>query len=137
MNDDRASAWQNVSDTGNPAVLKMVDKLIVVDDEQDVRTTVVNFLVDAGYCVIQAENGAQALVLLTEEPDLRVMISDIRMPGMSGVELAEEAVRQFPELRVILISGFTASQRLRWPLLRKPFRMSSLRVLVAREIAGA
>lgn len=75
--------------------------------------------------------------MLTEEPDLRVMISDIRMPGMSGVELAEEAVRQFPELRVILISGFTASQRLRWPLLRKPFRMSSLRVLVAREIAGA
>lgn len=54
MNDDRVSAWQNVSDTGNPAVLKMVDKLIVVDDEQDVRATVVNFLVDAGYCVIQA-----------------------------------------------------------------------------------
>ena len=48
MNDDRVSAWQNVSDTGNPAVL------IVVDDEQDVRATVVNFLVDAGYCVIQA-----------------------------------------------------------------------------------
>jgi hypothetical protein len=54
MNDDRVSAWQNVSDTGNPAVLEMVDKLIVVDDEQDVRATVVNFLVDAGYCVIQA-----------------------------------------------------------------------------------
>ena len=41
-----------------PSGLKMVDKLIVVDDEQDVRTTVVNFLVDAGYCVMQAENGA-------------------------------------------------------------------------------
>jgi len=41
-----------------PSGLKMVDKLIVVDDELDVRTTVVNFLVDAGYCVMQAENGA-------------------------------------------------------------------------------
>ena len=112
-------------------------KLIVVDDEHDVRATVANFLVDIGYCVIQAENGTQALVLITEEPDLCMMISDIRMPGMSGVELAEEAVRLFPKLRVILISGFADPQRLRWPLLRKPFRMSSLGVLVAREIAGA
>ena len=112
-------------------------KLIVVDDDQDVRAIVANFLVDAGYCVIEAENGAQALALLTAQPTLRMMISDIRMPGMSGVELAEEAARQRPSLRVILISGFADPHRLRWPLLRKPFRMSSLGDLVAREIARA
>jgi CheY-like chemotaxis protein len=112
-------------------------KVIVVDDDQEVRTIVAHFLVDAGYCVVEAENGVQALAFLTAQPALRMMISDIRMPGMSGVELAEEAARQCPTLRVILISGFADPHCLRWPLLRKPFRMSSLVDLVAREVARA
>lgn len=112
-------------------------KLLVVDDDEDVREVVAGFLVDAGYCVIQAEDGAQALVLLRDHPSLRMMISDIRMPNMSGVELAEEAVRHCPELPVILISGFPNTQEMRWPFLRKPFRASRLCDLVAREMARA
>ena len=69
-------------------------KLLVVDDGQDVRLVVEGYLVDAGYRVIQAEDGAQALVLLDDHPCLRMMISDIRMPHMTGIELAEEAVRR-------------------------------------------
>ena len=64
-------------------------KLLVVDDDRDVRLVVEDYLVDAGYQVIQAEDGAQALALLDEHPFLRMMISDIRMPNMSGIELAE------------------------------------------------
>jgi DNA-binding NtrC family response regulator len=91
-------------------------------------------LVDAGYRVLQAEGGAQALVLLDGHPSLRLMISDIRMPDMSGITLAEEAVRRHSNLRVILISGFVDQVRLRWPFLRKPFRGSKLCDLVAREM---
>jgi len=112
-------------------------KLIVVDDDQDVRSLVADFLSDAGYWVLQAEGGARALVLITDDSSLRVMISDIRMPQMSGIELAEEAVRRRPNLRIILISGFTDRQPTQWPFLRKPFRMSKLGDLVAREMGQA
>ena len=111
-------------------------KLIVIDDDPDVRSTVAGFLVDAGYCVIEAEGGEQALTMLNEHASLRMMISDIRMPKMSGIELAEQAVRQRPKLRVILISGFT-DQPHKWPFLRKPFRSSTLCNLVAREMMRA
>ena len=112
-------------------------KLLVVDDDQDVRLVVEDTLVDAGYRVLQAEGGAQALVLLDEHPSLRVMISDVHMPDMSGTALAEEAVRRRPDLRVILISGFIDQVRPRWPLLRKPFLISKLCDLVAREMRRA
>jgi DNA-binding NtrC family response regulator len=112
-------------------------KLLVVDDDQDVRLVVEDTLVDAGYRVLQAEGGAQALLLLDEHPSLRVMISDVRMPDMSGIALAEEAVRRRPDLRVILISGLVDQVGLRWPFLRKPFRSSGLCDLVAREMRRA
>ncbi len=57
-------------------------KLLIVDDDQDVRSVAEDTLVDAGYSVLQAEGGPQALVLLDDHPSLRVMISDVRMPGM-------------------------------------------------------
>ena len=81
-------------------------KLLVVDDDQDVRSVVEDTLVDDGYKVLQVQGGAQALVLLDDHPSLRVMISDGHMPRHVGYSLAEEAVRRRPDLRVILISGF-------------------------------
>ena len=82
-------------------------------------------------------DGPQALALLSDDPFLRMMISDIRMPAMSGIELAEEAVRLRPKLRVILISGFTDHQATKWPLLMKLFRRSKLCGLVAHEMRQA
>ena len=111
-----------------------IPKLIVVDDDQEVRSIVADFLADAGYRVLQAADGAQALGLIADDPSLRMMISDIRMPKMSGLELAEEAVRLRPKLRVILIPGFTDYQITKWPLLMKPFRRSRLCGLVASEM---
>ncbi len=71
-------------------------RLIVVDDDPDVRSVVEGFLIDAGYWVLEAVDGIQALVVLTHDPSVRMMISDIRMPGMSGIELAEEARERKP-----------------------------------------
>jgi DNA-binding NtrC family response regulator len=81
-------------------------------------------------------DGAQALLLIADDPFLRMMISDIRMPKMSG-EVAEEAVRLRPKLRVILISGFTDHQTTKWPFLMKPFRRSRLCGLAAHEMGQA
>ena len=110
-----------------------IGKLIVVDDDQEVRSIVADFLADAGYRVLQAADGAQALGLIADDPSRRMMISD----KMSGIELAEEAVRLRPKLRVILISGFTDHQITEWPLLMKPFHRSKLCRLVAHEMRQA
>ena len=82
-------------------------KLLVVDDDQGVRLVVEDTLVDAGYSVLQAEGGAQALVLLDEHPS--IARDGQRCPYARRVRYCvgrKEAVRRRPDLRVILISGF-------------------------------
>ena len=78
-------------------------KLMIVDDDPEVRIIVAEFLRDIGYQVIQAPGGAEALNLLEHNPDLRMIITDIRMPDMSGIELADLATRRQSDLKLSLI----------------------------------
>jgi CheY-like chemotaxis protein len=109
-------------------------RLMVVDDDPEVRVIVAEFLEDFGYRVIQASGGAEALSLLSHTPDLRMIITDIRMPDMSGIELADIATRRQRDLKVILISGYFVSQQVDWRFLRKPFRMRDLEAAVRAEL---
>ena len=92
------------------------------------------FLDDFGYRVLQAKGGAEALERLRQHPDVQMMITDIRMPDMSGIELADIATRQQPDLKVILISGYFVSQQVERRFLRKPFRMKELEAAVRAEL---
>jgi len=109
-------------------------RLMVVDDDPEVRVIVAEFLEDFGYRVVQASGGAEALSLLSHTPDLRMIITDIRMPDMSGIELADIATRRQHDLKVILISGYFVSQQVDWRFLRKPFRMKDLEAAVRAEL---
>ncbi len=109
-------------------------KLLIVDDDPEVRIIVAEFLEDFGYRVLQAEGGAQALELLARTPDLRMIISDIRMPDMSGIELADIATQRQRDLKIILISGYFVSQQVDRRFLRKPFRMRELEAAVRAEL---
>jgi DNA-binding NtrC family response regulator len=109
-------------------------KLMIVDDDPEVRIIVAEFLQDFGHQVIQASGGTEALDLLGRTPDLRMMITDIRMPDMSGIELANLATRRQSDLKVILISGYFVSQPVAWRFLRKPFRMRDLEAAVRAEL---
>jgi CheY-like chemotaxis protein len=109
-------------------------KLMVVDDDPEVRVIVAEFLEDFGYDVLQASNGADALDLLASTPDLRMIITDIRMPDMSGIELAKVATRRHEDLKIILISGYFVSQQIEHRFLRKPFRMRDLESAVRAEL---
>jgi CheY-like chemotaxis protein len=111
-------------------------KLMIVDDDPEVRVIVAEFLEDFGYQVLQAEGGTQALDLLDRTPDLRMIITDIRMPDMSGVELADVATRRQSDLKIILISGYFVSQQVERRFLRKPFRMRALEAAVRAELAA-
>jgi CheY-like chemotaxis protein len=108
--------------------------IMVVDDDPEVRVVVAEFLEDFGYHVLQADGGAQALDLLARTPDLRMIITDIRMPDMSGIELADIATQRQRALKIILISGYFVSQQVERRFLRKPFRMRDLAAAVKAEL---
>src|SRR5262249_42097098 len=111
-------------------------KLMIVDDDPEVRIVVAEFLQDFGYRVVQAGGGAEALDLLARTPDLRMIITDIRMPGMSGIELADLATQRQRDLKIILISGYFVSQQVERRFLRKPFRMRDLEAAVRAELSA-
>jgi CheY-like chemotaxis protein len=109
-------------------------KLMIVDDDAEVRTVVAESLEDLGYRVVQASSGKEALDLLARTPNLRLLITDIRMPEMSGIELADLATQRNGALKVILISGYFVAQQVRRRFLRKPFRMRDLEAAVRAEL---
>jgi CheY-like chemotaxis protein len=108
--------------------------IIVVDDEEAVRTLVAEFLEDFGYHVLQADGGATALRLLEADPRVRLLVTDIRMPDMSGLDLADQAATIRPALKIILISGYFVTQHVKRRFLRKPFRMLELAAAVRAEL---
>lgn len=111
--------------------------ILVVDDDEEVRVIVSEFLEDFGYDVIQAEGGLTALTLLEAHPSVKLVITDIRMPDMSGLELADIATARQSGLKIILISGYFRETQVTRPFLRKPFRMRDLQAAVRAELDPA
>ncbi|HWK47685.1 MAG TPA: response regulator [Stellaceae bacterium] len=102
-----------------------------MDDDDDVRSFTAMVFEDFGHEVFIAENGAAALDLLDHNPAVSIMFSDVRMPGMSGQELAAEALRRYPALKIILTSGFHGEQPLAdIPFISKPWRPTELKRLL-------
>lgn len=83
--------------------------VLVADDEKDIRTVVRMSLERLGYYVVEAEDGQQAISLLNqgEHPMvIDVIITDIRMPNINGVEAIEYFQREYPSVPLIVLSGF-------------------------------
>jgi two-component system cell cycle sensor histidine kinase/response regulator CckA len=105
--------------------------VLVVDDERAVRSVVHRSLRIQGYSVIEAADAAAALTELgVSAGRIRVLITDDRMPGMSGRELARIVARVYPAIPVILMSGDSASggteSEAGMVLLPKPFSPQAL-----------
>jgi CheY-like chemotaxis protein len=110
--------------------------ILLVDDDAAVRSVIVEFLEDFGYRVLEAAGGVQALEVLAAEPAVQLLITDIRMPEMSGLELVEAATERRRDLKVILVSGHFVAQTVERRLLRKPFRMKELQAAIRAELEG-
>lgn len=82
----------------------MKKTILLVDDEADLREVLDISLSDTGYEVLTAENGAQALNILKEN-DIPVVITDIKMPGIDGIELLRKIKNKNPETEVIMLTG--------------------------------
>jgi signal transduction histidine kinase/CheY-like chemotaxis protein len=108
--------------------------ILLVDDEDLVRVGTSEMLADLGYEVVAASSGAEALHLLRAGEEFDLMITDYLMPGMNGVELAEEAKRLAPDMIVMLVTGYSTIAEgpgSTLPRLAKPFRQADLAEFVA------
>jgi len=108
--------------------------ILVVDDDDEVREMLAETLRDCGYAVLQASSAEQALAIISAGPSVRMMISDVRMPGMSGLDLVERVLHDQPGIKVILMSGYFHPQPVAQRFLMKPFRLQELASAVAAEL---
>ena len=118
--------------------------VLVVDDEPAVRDVTMRALARAGYRVLGASSGGDALELLAVEqnPAAMVLLTDVMMPEMNGHELAEQVAARFPAVRTASMSGLSSCEMARQgfaaasrPLLHKPFSLPQLIAFVDEAFA--
>ena len=83
----------------------MAPRCLVVDDDAAVRQSIARVTQALGLVPLQAANGNEALELLALEGEVPVIISDVNMPGLSGLDLLEEVHRRYPDTAVLMLSG--------------------------------
>ena len=108
--------------------------ILVVDDEESIRKFVSSLLKKNGYNVLVAESGEDALQQSRAyQGKIDLLMSNIQMPGMTGMELGTKMILERPDLRVMLMSGFTSGMLVLndgWHFLHKPFIPSQLKDLI-------
>ncbi|MCG6205778.1 response regulator [Rhodopseudomonas sp. HC1] len=81
-------------------------RILVVEDETFIRMDVVEILIEAGFDVVEAVSAAEGIRTLERDPDIRLMFTDIDMPGtMNGLKLAAAVRERWPPIRIIATSG--------------------------------
>src|SRR5215813_14924421 len=116
-------------------------KILVADDEQNLRRVLVAMLRRDGHDVVQAASGAEAIDQLAE---VDVVITDLRMPGADGMEVLRTAARSYPQVPVIMITAYgsvgqavEAIKAGAFDYIEKPFEQDSIRVIVDKAIGQA
>jgi two-component system, cell cycle response regulator CpdR len=119
-------------------------RVLIADDEDSMRALVVRAIAMDGHETVTARDGAEALeILIRERGAFDLLLTDIQMPIMDGIALALSAARDFPELTILLMTGF-ADQRERasnltaiaHDVITKPFSVADIRSAVADALAS-
>ena len=92
----------NLCKGGQVLVLSL--KAMIVDDQMGIRRLLVEYLQHEGWRTMEAKNGLEAIELLTEEPD--IILLDIKMPVMDGIEALKIVRQQYPDLPVIVMTAY-------------------------------
>jgi CheY-like chemotaxis protein len=125
-----------------PSALTGSERVLVVEDNEDVRQAVVDMLSGWGYRVVAAENPDVAAALLEKDWSFDLLFTDVVMPGAtSAVELAEKAQRLRPGIAVLLTSGYardliSRQDRRDYPMIAKPYRGEELAAKVRSVLTG-
>ena len=119
-------------------------RVLIADDEESMRTLTARALGMDGHVTVTAQDGAEALEILTrEDGGFDLLLTDIQMPVMDGIALALSAARDFPQVTILLMTGF-ADQRERasnlnaiaHDVITKPFSVADIRTAVADALAA-
>ncbi len=111
------------------------ERILVVDDESMLLDVTHEWLRRLGYAVAKTTSATEALEKLRHEP-FDMLLTDVTMPGMTGMELADQAIALQPGIRVALVSGFAEDMlHTGWPLLEKPFSRDQLAQTVRQVLA--
>jgi CheY-like chemotaxis protein len=112
-------------------------KVLVVDDEPEIRKLVTAMLARNGYRVLSADSGENALRLFKSNPDTDLLLTDVVSPGMSGPMIADQISALKPDIKVLFMSGYDGTQVVQryviekgYSLLTKPFSMEQLEAKV-------
>jgi two-component system cell cycle sensor histidine kinase/response regulator CckA len=116
-----------------------IETVLVVEDEQPVRTIVRRMLESFGYAVLEADGPDRALAIVAAmEGTIQLLLTDLVMPGMDGRELAQRLGQLRPDVRVLFMSGYADSAERymveRRHFLQKPFSPSALSQKVREAI---
>jgi len=106
--------------------------ILIVDDEDLVRKIIDRMLQPMGYCILHAANGNEALTICEQwKGAIHLMVTDVMMPGMNGIDLVDCATERWPSIKVLFTTGFATDAAMRrktsnHPLLSKPFTCDQL-----------
>jgi two-component system response regulator AtoC len=117
-------------------VKKAEFKVLVAEDDDIVRDVIVKFLTDEGYSVLVANDGVEAIKMLRLE-DIKLVLTDLRMPGADGMEVLRSSMRVDPNIAVVIITAYgtldTALEAMKegaYDYVVKPFVMQQLLLVV-------
>jgi two-component system cell cycle response regulator CpdR len=119
-------------------------RILIAEDEEAVRMLVRRALVEDGHQVVVTADGAEALdALKREDGRFDLVVTDIKMPVMDGITLALAAARDFPDLPIVLMTGYADQHErasgldaLIQDVIAKPFTVAEIRFAVAAVLAG-
>jgi len=111
--------------------------ILLADDEPAIRTLIGTALTDAGYRVLTARNGNEAMKIFDEHgSEIDMLITDMRMPYVSGAELVATLRARRKSLKCLCISGYAVDPEVGEPLLAKPFSRKELLKTVYAVLAA-
>src|SRR5580692_8527583 len=119
-------------------------RILIADDEESMRMLVARAIGMDGHSIVTAQDGAEALEILTREDGrFDLLLTDIQMPVMDGIALALTAARDFPQVTILLMTGYAAQRErasglnaIAYDVISKPFSVADIRTAVADALAS-
>ena len=110
---------------------RLLRKVLVVDDEEDLAHMAEMLLSNEGLDVVVANSALRALEILEQDRDIDAVFSDVMMPGMNGLQLADAVREMYPRVKIVLTSGYTlpsllADRKTHYLFAPKPYRIDTV-----------